>query len=115
MIKEWNEIKARHEQEIVGFLQRMADEGYSRSQAAQLLGKNTSSISYMVNKHKLNWPIRLTNHGRKGHKPDDYRKLAEAGFSKAEAASELGVHWNTVDEMSKTYKLKFRDGRSKQT
>ena len=46
MIKEWNEIKARHEQEIAGYLQRMADQGFSRSQAAQLLGKNTSSISH---------------------------------------------------------------------
>jgi len=115
MINEWNEMKARHEEEIVGFLQRMADQGYSRSQAAQLLGKNTSSISYMVNKHKLNWPIRLANHGRRGHTSEDYRKLAEAGLSKTEAAKELGVHVNSVDYMSETYKLKFRDGRSKQT
>lgn len=115
MIKEWNEIKARHEQEIAGYLQRMADQGFSRSQAAQLLGKNTSSISHLVKKYELNWPIRLSGHGRKGYSQEDYRKLAEAGFSKAEAARELGVHVNSVDEMAKTYKLKFRDGRSKQT
>lgn len=115
MIKEWNEIKSRHEQEIVGFLQRMADQGFSRSQAAQLLNKNTSSISNYVKKYNLNWPIRLSGHGRKGYSQEDYRKLAEAGFSKAEAARELGVHVNSVDEMAKTYKLKFRDGRSKQT
>lgn len=113
MIKEWNEMKARHEQEIAGYLQRMADQGYSRSQAAQLLGKNTSSISHYVKRYSLNWPIRLSGHGRKGYSQEDYRKLAEAGFSKAEAARELGVHVNSVDEMAKTYKLKFRDGRSK--
>jgi transcriptional regulator with GAF, ATPase, and Fis domain len=111
MIDEWFEMKTRHEEEIAEFLQRMADQGYSRSQAAQLLNKNTSSISYMVKKHELNWPIRLSGHGRKGYTPEDYRELAEAGCSKAEAALELGVHRNTVDEMAKAHKIKFRDGR----
>lgn len=111
MIHEWHEIKARHEKEVAKFLQRMADQGYSRSQAAQLLGKNTSSISHLVKKYELNWPRKLSGHGRKGYTADDYRKLAEAGMSKAETARELGVHVNTVDQMSKTYKIKFRDGR----
>lgn len=115
MIDEWNEMKARHEEEIAGYLQRLADQGISRSQAAQLLGKNTSSISHLVKKYELNWPIRLSGHGRKGYTSEDYRKLSDAGFSKAEAARELGVHVNSVDVMAKTYKLKFRDGRSKQT
>ena len=53
MINEWNEMKARHEQEIAEYLQRMADQGYSRSQAAQLLGKNTSTISHLVKKYNL--------------------------------------------------------------
>lgn len=112
MIQEWNEMKARHEEEIAGYLQRMADHGYSRSQAAQLLGKNTTSISHLVKKYELNWPIRLSGHGRKGYTPEDYRKLAKDGMSKAEAARELGVHVNSVDAMAKAHKIKFRDGRS---
>ena len=111
MINEWNEMKARHEQEIAGYLQRLADQGYSRSQAAQLLGKNTSSISHLVKKYELNWPIRLSGHGRKGFSPELYRKLAEAGMSKAETARELGVHVNSVDHMAKHHKINFRDGR----
>lgn len=113
MINEWNEMKARHEKEIAGYLQRMADQGLSRSQAAQLLNKNTSSISNLVQKYNLNWPIRLSGHGRKGYTQEDYRKLADAGFSKVEAARELGVHVNSVDEMARVYKLNFRDGRRK--
>ena len=112
MINEWIEMKTRHEKEIAGYLQRMADQGYSRSQAAQLLGKNTSSISYLVKKYELNWPIRLSGHGRKGYTPEDYRKLAKAGMSKAETARELGVHVNSVDAMAKAHKIKFRDGRT---
>lgn len=115
MMNEWKEIKARHDKEIADFLQRMADQGYSRSQAGQLLGKNTTSISHLVKKYRLNWPIRLFGHGRKGYTPDDYRELAARGMSKAEVARQLGVHVNSVDHMAKTYKLKFRDGRSKQT
>lgn len=111
MINEWIEMNARHDQEIADYLQRMADQGYSRSQAAQLLNKNTSSITHLVKKYNLNWPIRLSGHGRKGYSQEDYRKLAEAGFSKAETARELGVHVNSVDVMSKHYKITFRDGR----
>jgi transposase len=113
MIDEWNEMKARHEEEIAGYLQRLADQGYSRSQAAQLLNKNTSSISHLVKKYELNWPIRLSGHGRKGYTPEDYRKLATAGMSKVETARELGVHVNSVDAMAKAHKIKFRDGRSR--
>mgnify|MGYP001824448430 CR=1 FL=1 len=112
MIDEWNEMKARHEEEIAGYLQRLADQGISRSQAAQLLGKNTSSISHLVKKYELNWPIRLSGHGRMGYTPEDYRKLAKAGMSKAETARELGVHVNSVDAMAKAHKIKFRDGRT---
>lgn len=112
MINEWFDMKARHEQEIAEYLQRMADHGYSRSQAAQLLGKNTTSISNLVKKYELNWPIRLSGHGRKGYTPEDYRKLAKAGMSKAETAREMGVHVNSVDQMAKAHKIKFRDGRS---
>lgn len=112
MMNEWKEMKARHDEEIADFLQRLANQGYSRSQAAQLLGKNTTSISHLVKKHKLNWPIRMFGHGRKGYSPDDYRELAAWGMSKAEAARELGVHVNSVDHMAKVYKIKFRDGRT---
>ena len=112
MIDEWNEMKARHEQEIAGYLQRMADQGYSRSQAAQLLGKNTSSITHLVKKYKLRWPRPTAPiPGRKGYEPDDYRKLAEAGHSKSETARILGVNWNTVHDMGIRHRIVFKDGR----
>lgn len=111
MINEWNEMKARHEQEIAEYLQRMADQGYSRSQAAQLLGKNTSSISHLVKKYNLNWPVQNTSVGRKGYTHQDYKDLADAGYSKSEAAKELGVHFNSVDQIARAHDIKFRDGR----
>lgn len=114
MINEWHELKDRHEREIAEFLQKLADSGYSRSKAAQMLGKNTGSITNMVKKYDLNWPVQvLENHkaGRRGLKVQDYRDLAEAGFSKTRTAEILGVSWNSVTDAAKRHNIKFKDGR----
>jgi len=115
MIQEYHQIKARHDKEIAQYMQKLADAGYSRCQAAQLLGKNTSSITNMVKKYNLNWPVKLSgSDGRRGHVAKNYIDLAEAGFSKTKTARLLGVHFNTVDYMAKKHKIKFVDGREKE-
>lgn len=114
MIEEYHKMKARHDKEIAKYMQKLADAGYSRCQAAQLLGKNTSSITNMVKKYNLNWPTKLSgSEGRRGHVAKNYIDLAEAGFSKTKTARLLGVHFNTVDYMSKKYRIKFVDGRER--
>jgi len=114
-LKKWNAIERREAEAKAKMLQEMADEGFTRSRAAIALEKHTHSISNYVKKFNLVWPIKTTNAnwGRRGYTVDDYKDLASKGMSKSEAAKLLGVHWNTVDGVSRRNEINFSDGRIK--
>lgn len=44
----------------------------------------------------------------------DYIACANRGMSKSQAGRELGVSVQTVDVMSKKYRIEFKDGRRKE-
>ena len=49
----------------------------------------------------------------KGFTVEDYRKLAEQGYSISEAAYLMGVRQQTVSTMAKRHDIKFADGNQR--
>jgi hypothetical protein len=114
-MKKWCDIERKEVQAKAKLLQDMADQGFTRSKAAQELDKHTHNISHYVKKFGLVWPIKTSGAewGRRGYTVQDYKDLAAKGMSKAEAAKTFGVHWNTVDGVARRNEIKFADGRRK--
>ena len=110
----WASITEDMHTKRAALLQEMIDKRMSRSQAAMVLGKATTSISSMAERYSLDWPLfKDTNGGRRGFSPEEYESYARQGLTKMQTAQAMGVTWNSVDQMSHRHKIKFKDGRRK--
>lgn len=112
----WKQADEIADQKRIEILTDMRNSGFSRSQAALVLGSSTRSISLMVEKYNMDWPKPInTRLGRRYIQTDTYRQFAAEGYTKKEAALAIGVSYNTLSEIAKRHGIVFRDGRSKQT
>tara|TARA_S200002703_G_C3713354_1_gene219130 strand:- start:352 stop:720 length:369 start_codon:yes stop_codon:yes gene_type:complete len=112
--KEWQELKEKQFQERKKLLEKYARLGLSRSEGARNLGTSASQLTFLINKHKVHWPKCMNwVGGRKGYFREHYEHLANSGYSKVEAAKELGVSYAMITRAAKRYDLKFFDGRAR--
>jgi hypothetical protein len=112
--KRWASITQDMHTKRAALLQEMIDKRMSRSQAAMVLGKATTSISSMAERYSLDWPLFTdTIRGRKGFSIEEYELYARQGFTKMQTAQAMGVTWNSVDNVARHHKIKFKDGRRK--
>ena len=112
--KRWASITEDMHTKRAALLQEMIDKRMSRSQAAMVLGKATTSISSMAERYSLDWPLFTdTIRGRKGFSIEEYELYARQGFTKMQTAQAMGVTWNSVDNVARHHKIKFKDGRRK--
>lgn len=113
----WKELLIKQELERAGYIQALAKQNISRNQGARKLNISLTYLSKLIDKYGINWPARYGHQGAGINKVpggvSDYVKLADQGYSKAEAARELNVSFNTVCSVAKNNKIKFIDGRTK--
>ena len=112
----WKELLIKQELERAGFIQALAKQNISRNQGARKLNVSLTYLSKLIDKYGINWPARYgqgvgVNKVKGG--VAEYIRLAKKGYSKAEAARELDVSFNTVCAVAKNNKIKFVDGRTK--
>lgn len=113
---DWRKLMNKQEQERRDFLRQLAAKDISRSVGARMMGVSPSGLDGMLQRHGVEWTPhagRLGDMSRKRYSPDDYRKCALEGMSKAETAAHLGVAYNAVVQMEQRYEIKFADGRSR--
>ena len=84
-------------------LQRCADCGMTKSQAARELGVTLSTIWGAARRFDISFP----NHFDLVDRAAMYRRCAEAGMTRSEAARELGVSSKTVSQAAIRYGVKF--------
>jgi len=84
-------------------LQRCADCGMTKSQAARDLGASLNTLCGAAARHN----IAFVNHFELADRAAKYRHCAEAGMTRAETARHLGVAKRSVDGAAHRYKIKF--------
>jgi hypothetical protein len=114
--KEWQDLLAKQFQERKAFLTRHAKKSFSRSEGARRLGTSASQLTFLIKKHGVDWPkAKNWLGGPKGYGKEHYQHLAENGYTKSEAANELGISYNMISKAQKAYDLNFVDGRVRPT
>lgn len=112
----WKELLIKQELERAGYIQALAKQDISRNQGARRLNVSLTYLSKLIDKYGIHWPARYGQGVGINKVPGgvaEYTKLANQGYSKADAARELDVSFNTVCAVAKNNKIKFIDGRTR--